>query len=84
MVQTTTREAEACSDVLRLKIWQLFEHLRLRESGSEEVEDVDDPDPHPAHAGSSPALTGTDGDPIRNICHGAVPRVVAKDGDPRP
>lgn len=67
MVESTARETEARSDVGELEVRELCDDLGRGKAGCEEVQHVDDANPHTAHAGTSSALVGIDGDPIHKL-----------------
>jgi hypothetical protein len=56
MIEAATGEPEASGDIRQLKIGQLTDDLFRRESGGEQIEDIDDANAHPADAGAPAAL----------------------------
>jgi hypothetical protein len=64
MIQSTSGELQARSDVVRLQIRQLLDHLVGSQAGREQIEHVRHPNPHPSDAGAPSALGGIDGDAL--------------------
>jgi hypothetical protein len=56
VIEPTAGEPKAGRDVLRFEIRQLFEDLLLSESSGKQVQDIDQPNPHPMDAGPPSAL----------------------------
>lgn len=69
MVKPSAGVSQASRDVLSLEIRKLTENLLWREPGSQEVEDVNDANPHAADAGAAPALLGVDGYSVSQVRH---------------
>ena len=70
-----TRVREECGDVGEFEIGKLGDDLRGGEPCGEQVEDINDANPHAAHAGPPPALVGIDGDPVHqfdSLSHGVL------------
>lgn len=81
MVETSAGEPEASRDVCELEVRQFLDDLLGGKSGGEQVEDVNDTDPHPTYAGASPALVGVHGDAVHQL-DGLSHGVLAKEGLP--
>lgn len=56
MVEPATGKSQAGRNVFRFEIRQLFENLLLGESCRQQIEDIDNTNPHAANAGPPPAL----------------------------
>ena len=69
MIDPITRELQTGVDVLRLEFGIVCEDLIARHRGRQEVEHVDDADPHAANAGAAAALPWIDRDAICEVCH---------------
>jgi len=69
MVQSSTGVAEASLDVLSFKVWEFLKHLLLSEAGGKQVEDIDNPNPHPPNAGATAALLRIHGDSFSDLGH---------------
>ena len=67
MIRQPADIVEGRPDVLGLQIRQLDQDLFGREAVREQVEDIRDPDPHPADARPPAALLGTDRDACEEI-----------------
>jgi hypothetical protein len=52
---------DGLSDVIGLKIWQLFKYLILMQTGGQKVKDIRNADTHVPDAGPSPTLCGVNG-----------------------
>src|SRR6187399_2634558 len=73
MIESAAGVAKRGFDVLGFEVRQFTEHLLMVEPRGEQVEDVDDPDSHPANAGTTSALFGVDGNAIEDVGHRAAP-----------
>jgi hypothetical protein len=60
---------QAGMNVIELEIRQLFEHLLRAEAIRQQVQNVNDADPHAADAGASATLFGIHGDPLQKVGH---------------
>jgi hypothetical protein len=69
MVQTPTRKPQGRVDVLQFQVGQLLDDLLGRETVREKVEYITDTYPHPADAGTPPALCGVHGYAIHQLGH---------------
>ena len=67
MIQAPTGEAETRGEIGGLQIRQLREDLLRRQSGREEIQNVDDTNAHPANAGTPTALLRIDSDAIHQL-----------------
>ena len=56
MIETPTRESEACAHVGQLEVRKLLDDLTRAQSRGEQIEHVDDPDAHAADAGAATTL----------------------------
>lgn len=64
-----TGELQTSGNIFGFEIRQFFKDLLLGEAGCEQVEYVDDSNPHPADTGPPTTLSGVDGDPFHEFCH---------------
>src|SRR5438876_10832315 len=62
MIKTPTRKTEACSNILRLKVWQFLQHLLWCQSIGKQVQHIGYTDAHPADPGAASALFRINGD----------------------
>jgi hypothetical protein len=56
-------------EIIRLKVGKFFENLLRRQTSSEEIEYVRDPNAQTADAGATAALAGIRGDPRKQVWH---------------
>ncbi len=64
MIEATTGEAQAGSDVVGLEIRKLLQHLFTGKAACEQIQHVGYTDAHPADAGPATALLRIDGDSL--------------------
>ena len=69
VIKPTARKPQAGKDVGRLEVRKLFDDLVGRESRSQEVEDVGDPDTHAADARAPAALLRIHSNPLGDVDH---------------
>ena len=67
MVDPCPRVLDRGRDILGFEIRQLFQDLGNTQAGRQQVEHIDNPDPHPSDAGPAPALAGFHRDPFHPI-----------------
>jgi hypothetical protein len=60
MPEAVARVAQAGPDIFRFKVWKFFPNLSGRKPRRQQLQDVNYPDAHSAHAGLSAALLGAD------------------------
>ena len=60
MTEALARVAQAGLDIFRFKVWKFLPNLSRRKRGRQQLQDVNHPDAHSAHAGLSAALLGVD------------------------
>jgi len=60
MTEALARVAQAGLDIFRFKVWKFLPNLSRRKPGRQQLQDVNHPDAHSAHAGLSAALLGVD------------------------
>jgi len=58
---------QARCDVVGFQVGEIFENLLPRLPGGQQLEHVDHANSHPANAGSTPTLLGTDGNALEEI-----------------
>ena len=60
MTEALARVAQAGLDIFRFKVWKFLPNLSRRKPSRQQLQDVNHPDAHSAHAGLSAALLGVD------------------------
>lgn len=70
MIEAPAGESQARRDVLDLQVRQLFDDLRWRQAGRQQIQDVGDADAQSAHAGPASALVWVHGDSVGECGHG--------------
>ena len=69
MIETSTRKAQTGSDVFGFKVREFVEDFLRREARSKQVEDINDPNPHPPDTGTPSTLGRIDGDSVGYVRH---------------
>jgi hypothetical protein len=69
VIDFACRVLKARFEIVRLKVGKFLENLLRRQTGSEEVEYIRDPNAQSADAGATAALGGIRGDPLEQVWH---------------
>lgn len=69
MIETITRKSDTRDYILILEVWQFGHDLRVSQARGEEVEDIDDTNPHSPNAWPSTALVGIHRNALCQLCH---------------
>lgn len=67
MIEPAAGEFQASGNIFRFEVRQFFKDLFLGETGGQQIEYIDDSNPHPADTRPPTTLSGVDRDPFHEF-----------------
>lgn len=69
MIEAATGELQTGGNIFRFEVRQFFKNLLLRETGGQQIQHIDDSNPHPTDTGSPTTLLRVDCDAFDEFGH---------------
>lgn len=69
MIEPTAGKFQTGGNIFRLEVRQLFKNLLLRETGGQQIEYIDDSNPHPTDTGTPATLLRVHRDAFNEFAH---------------
>ncbi len=70
MIESAAGKLQTGKNIFRFEVRQLFKDLLLGETGGQQIQHIDDSNPHPTDTGPSTTLLGVDRDSFNEFSHG--------------